>query len=154
MRQYDRAIEPLQKTIQLNPNFPLGRWYLGVTFEQRGSFDEAISQFETCVRLTANSPSMLALLGHAYAAAGRKSDAQAMLVRLGALSKEEKYVPPYPIAVIHAGLGERDQAIEWLEKAYEERDSWMNYLHLDPRLDSLRADPRFVSLVGRMRFTR
>ena len=87
MRQYDRAIEPLQKTIQ-------------------------------------------------------------------ALSKEEKYVPPYPIAVIHAGLGERDLAIEWLEKAYEERDSWMNYLHLDPRLDSLRADPRFVSLVGRMRFTR
>jgi serine/threonine-protein kinase len=153
LRQYGRAIEPLQRTIALNPNFPLARWYLGMTHEQTGSFDEAISQFETCVRLTADSPSMLALLGHAYAAAGRKSDAHAMLVRLGALSKE-KYVPPYPIAVIHAALGERDQAIEWLENAYEGRDSWMNYLHLDPRLDGLRADPRFVNLVGRMRFTR
>jgi hypothetical protein len=59
-------------------------------------------------------------------------------------------VPPYAIAAIYTALGEKDQAFAWLDKAYEERDSWMNYLKLDPRLDSLHSDQRFVDLVHRM----
>ena len=139
----------MQKAIELDPNFPVGRWYLGLTYEQKGAFQDAIAQFETCVRLTAERPSMFALLGHAYAAANRRSEARAILRQLDARSKQT-YVPSYPVAAIYAALGEQDEAIAWLEKAYDERDSWMDYLGLDPRLDGLRSNPRFADLLGRM----
>jgi predicted Zn-dependent protease len=92
---------------------------------------------------------MVALLGHAYAAANRRSEAQAILQQLSALSKE-RYVPSYPIAAIYAALGQKDEAFASLQKAYDEHDSWMDYLGLDPRLDGLRSDPRFAALLRRM----
>ncbi len=92
---------------------------------------------------------MTALLGHAYAAANRRSEAQAILQQLSALSKQ-RYVPSYPIAAIYAALGQKEEAFAWLERAYGERDSWMDYLGLDPRLDGLRSDPRFADLLRRM----
>lgn len=92
---------------------------------------------------------MTALLGHAYAAANRRSEAQAILRQLSLLSKQ-RYVPPYPIATIYAALGNKDDAFAWLERAFDERDSWMNYLGLDPRLDGLRSDARFADLLRRM----
>jgi hypothetical protein len=92
---------------------------------------------------------MLALLGHARAVAGQRAEAEAILGRLGAVSKQ-KYVPSYPIAVIHAGLGHDEEAFAWLERAYVERDSWLDYLGLDPRLDGLRPDPRFGDLLRRV----
>jgi tetratricopeptide (TPR) repeat protein len=149
IRQYDRAVELLQKAVEMDPRFPISHWYLGLAYEQQGRFDEAIRQFEECVRVTGGRPSMLALLGHAYAAANRPRDAQAILTRLNALSKE-KYVPSYPIAVIYAGLGNKKQALALLEKAYDSHDSWMDYIAVDPRLDGLRAEPRFVELLHRM----
>jgi len=148
-RNYDRAIEPLQKTIEMDPSFPVAQWYLGLAYEQKGAFQDAIAQFQNCVRITGGRPSMVALLGHAYAAANRRSEAQATLQQLSALSKQ-RYVPSYPIAVIYAALGQKDEAFAWLERAYDERDSWMDYLGLDPRLDGLRADPRFQDLLRRM----
>jgi predicted Zn-dependent protease len=92
---------------------------------------------------------MLALLGHAYAAANQRSEARAILRQLSALSKQE-YVPSYPVAVMYAALDEKQEALAWLERAYDERDSWMDYLGLDPRLDGLRSDPRFTNLLRRM----
>ena len=92
---------------------------------------------------------MLALLGHAYAASNHKGEARAILQQLNSLEKE-KYVPSYPVALIHAALGEKQEALARLEKAYEDRDSWMDYLAIDPRLDSLRSDPRFGDLLRRM----
>ncbi|MCI0356614.1 MAG: protein kinase [Acidobacteria bacterium] len=148
-RQYDRAIEPLQKTIEMDPNFPPAQWYLGLAYEQKGAFQDAIAQFQNCVRITGGRPSMLALLGHAHAAANRRSEAQAILQQLSALSKQ-RYVPSYPIAAIYAALGQKDEAFAWLERAYDERDSWMDYLGTDPRLDGLRSDPRFRDLLRRM----
>ena len=150
IRQYDKAIEPLQKTLELNPNFSIARWYLGLTYEQQGGFEEAVAEFEQSVRLTGGLPSMVALLGHAYAVQNRAADAQAILRQLIARSQKE-YVPPYPVAVIYAALGQKDDAFAWLEKAYDERDSWMDYLGLDPRLDGLRSDPRFADLLRRMK---
>ena len=148
-RQYDRAIKPLQKTIEMAPSFSVGQWYLGLVYEQKGAFRDAIAQFENCVRLTGGNPSMVALLGHAYAAANRRSEAEAILQQLSALSKQ-KYVPSYPIAAIYAALGQKDEAFARLDRAYEERDSWMDYVGLDPRLDGLRSDPRFAGLLRRM----
>jgi Flp pilus assembly protein TadD len=153
IRQYERAIEPLQKTIELDPNSVLGRSYLGLVNEQQGGFEDASTQFSECVRITGRRPSMVALLGHAYAVANRRSEAQAILQQLSARSKEQ-YVPPYPIAVVHAGLGETDEAFAWLEKAFEERDSWLNYVALDPRLDRLRQDSRCGNLLRRLKLAR
>jgi serine/threonine-protein kinase len=148
-RQYDKAIEPLKKTLELDPNFPMGQWYLGLALEQKEEWDGAIDQYQKTVRATAGRPAMASLLGHAYAVANRRSDAQAILQQLETQSKQV-YVAPYPIALIHAGMGQRDEAFSWLEKAYLERDSWMNYLAVDPRLDGLRTDPRFAPLLRRM----
>jgi len=148
--EYDRAIKPLEKTIQMDPTFPVPQWYLGLAYEQKGAFPDAIAQFRNCVRLTGGTrPSMLALLGHAYAAAQQRSRAREVLEQLSGLAKE-KYVPSYPVAAIYAALGEKDEALARLERAYEERDAWMDYLGLDPRFASLRSDPRFASLLRRM----
>ena len=148
-REYDRAIQPLQKTIEMAPTFPVAHWYLGLAYEQKQTFRDAIAEFESAVRVTAESPSMVALLGHAYAAANRRREARATLEQLTALSKQ-KYVSPYAVAVIYAALGEKEEALVRLERAYDERDSWMDYLGLDPRLDGLRSDPRFANLLRRM----
>jgi serine/threonine protein kinase/Flp pilus assembly protein TadD len=148
-RQYDQSIDPLRKTIEMDPTFPVGQWYLGMAYEQKGWYQEAIAQFENCVKITGGRPSMVALLGHAYAAAKRTNDARSILEQLSAASKQ-KYVPPYPIAAIYTALGENDEAFAWLERAYEGRDSWMDYLKIDPRLESLHSDPRFTDLLRRM----
>jgi tetratricopeptide (TPR) repeat protein len=93
---------------------------------------------------------MVALLGHAYAAAGRSEEARTILDQLQNESKT-RYVPSYPIAAIYAALGEKQEALKYLDRAREERDSWMPYIALDPRLDNLRSEPRFRELLGRMR---
>lgn len=152
VRQYDLAIGPLQRTNEMDPNFTVSRWYLGLAYEQQGAVPDAIGQFEYCVRVTNGRPSMLALVGHAYAVAKRTSEARAILHQLEARSKKE-YVASYPLAAIHAGLGEKSEAFARLERAYEERDSWMVYLGLDPRLDGLRSDPRFADLLRRTELT-
>jgi len=153
-RQYDQSLEPLRKAIELDTTFPVPQWYLGLALEQRGDLDGAIAQFDNTVRITGgNRPSMLALLGHAYAAAHRQTDAEAILRQLEELSKTT-YVPSYGVAAIYAALGRKDDAFTYLEKAYDERDSWMDYLGLDPRLDGLRSDLRFGDLMRRMKLTR
>jgi tetratricopeptide (TPR) repeat protein len=146
---YDRAIEPLRETIQMDPTFPVPQWYLGLAYEQKGAFRDAIAQFQNCIRITNGRPSMVALLGHAYAAANQRSEARGILQQLSALSKE-KYVPSYPVAAIYAALGEKDEALARLDRAYDEHDPWMAYLGLDPRLDGLHSDPRFTNLLRRM----
>jgi serine/threonine protein kinase/tetratricopeptide (TPR) repeat protein len=148
-RQYDVSIDLLKKAIEMDTSFPIGQWYLGMAYEQKRAYREAIAQFQNCIRITAGRPAMVALLGHAYAAAKMDREARDVLEQLRSGSKQQ-YVPPYPIATIYAALGEKDQAFAWLEKAYQERDSWMDYLHLDPRLDNLHSDPRFGELVVRM----
>jgi serine/threonine protein kinase/tetratricopeptide (TPR) repeat protein len=146
---YHLAIEPLQKTIEMDSSFALAHWYLGLAYEQQGTFKDAIAEFEKAVSLTNGRPSLLALLGHAYAAANRRSEAQGILDQLGALSKE-KYVASYPVAVLHVALGHKEEAFTGLEKAYDEHDSWLNLMKLDRRLDGLHSDPRFVDLLRRV----
>jgi Flp pilus assembly protein TadD len=148
-RDYARAVEPLQRTIDLDPTFHIGRWYLGIVYEQQRAFDAAIEQFEQSVRLTGDRPSMVALLGHAYAAANRRPQAENILRQLTARSTAQ-YVAPYPVAAIHVALGDVDEAFAWLERAYVGRDSWMDYIGLDPRLDALRSDSRFTALLQRL----
>ena len=88
-------------------------------------------------------------MGHAYAMAGKRGEALKMLEELKQLSNR-RYVPPSGMATVYVGLGEKDQAFEWLEKAYEERDRWLVFLKVDASLDPLRSDPRFQDLLRRM----
>jgi tetratricopeptide (TPR) repeat protein len=112
-------------------------------------YQEAIADFQKGVKLS-GSPLMLALLGHAYAASGQKTAAQNVLSELRDL-QGRRYVSPYTIAAIHAGLGEKDQAFKWLDKAEEERDIWLMNLKVDPVFKALRSDPRFPDLLVRTR---
>ena len=148
-RQYDRAIEQLDKTLDMESNFALGHFFLGLAYEQKAMFPEAIAEFRKAVSISGGSPVYVASLGHAYAASGKRAEAQNALDELNKLS-ERRYVPAYEIAAIYVGLGDKDQAFTWLEKAYEERGGWIVYLKVDPRLDGIHSDSRFRNLLRRV----
>jgi hypothetical protein len=93
---------------------------------------------------------MLALLGHAYAVAGKKTEAQQVLNDLQQL-QEQRYVSPYTVAAIYAGLGDQDQAFKWLDKAVEERDIWLMNLKVDPVFAKLRSQRKFTDTLARIR---
>ena len=149
VRQYDKAIEQYQKTLELDPNFFLARLWLGKSYEQKGMYKEAIAEFQHARSLEDN-PAILGALGHVYAVSGNKSEAEKIAKTLKGLS--ERYVAPYHIGIIYAGLLKKDEAFKWLEEAYRSRDEWLLYLKIDPRLDSLRSEPRFSDLLGRAGF--
>ncbi|MGH9844626.1 MAG: TPR end-of-group domain-containing protein [Blastocatellia bacterium] len=88
-------------------------------------------------------------LGHVYAVSGQRAEAQRALDELHRMA-ERRYVSPYNLALVHAGLGEPDQAFDWLEQAYEQHAEWVIYLGVDPRLDHLRSTPRFTALLRRV----
>jgi tetratricopeptide (TPR) repeat protein len=112
-------------------------------------FEEAIREFQEAVTLTKRSPQRLVHLARAYALAGKRSQAQQLLDETRELPKQ-RYVSLYEIAVVYAGLGQKDQAFTWLQKSYEERSSGVVGLQVDPRLDNLRSDARFQDLAGRV----
>ena len=140
----EEAIEHCKRLLDVDPNFFPARRYLGLAYEQKGMYSEAIDQFQRGVKLS-GSPLMLSLLGHAYAASGKKSEALRILAELD--QQKQRYVSPYTIATIYAGLGEKDQAFKWLEKAFEDRDIWLMNLKVDPLLKPLRSDSRFANLL-------
>jgi len=150
-RQYDRAVTQLQEVLDLSPNEPLALSRLGWSYVQKGMFTRAIGNMEQAVTLASGNTESLFMLGHAYAAAGKTAEARKVLADLHALAKNQ-YIQPYGFALIHTGLGENDEALEWLERAYQDRNGWMVSLQVEPRLDPLRSDPRFQDLLRRMNF--
>jgi len=149
-RQYDQSIEQSLRTLQVNPNFLWAQINLAWAYEQTMMFDEAVAQFQTAAKLPGTASTLaMASLGHAYAVAGKRREAQAVLAQLTERAAKS-YVSPYQIAAIYAGLGDADQTFVWLEKAYTERSSWLVHITWDPRLASLHADPRFADLVRRI----
>jgi DNA-binding winged helix-turn-helix (wHTH) protein/TolB-like protein/Flp pilus assembly protein TadD len=143
----DEAIATCTKILNLDPNSFPARRYLGLAYEQKGMYPQAVEEFQKGVKLS-GSPLMLALLGHAYAASGKTAEARQVLTDLHDLEKR-RYVSPYTVAAIHTGLGEKDQAFKWLERAYEERDVWLMNLKVDPVFAKLRSDKRFQDLLTR-----
>jgi Flp pilus assembly protein TadD len=118
---------------------------------QKGMNEAAIAEFSKAVAKSGDGrrPVMEAALGHAYAAAGRRVEAQRTIEGLK-MAAERRYISPYSIAVIYLGLGDKEQAFAWLNRAYQERDNWLIYLNVEPRLDPLRSDPRFTDLLRRV----
>jgi tetratricopeptide (TPR) repeat protein len=148
-RRFDDAIEQLQRTLELDPNYPVTHWILGLLYRITGRYELAIAAGEKGVNLSGGSPLMRAALAHTYGKAGRAEDARRVLDDLSELAKH-KYVAPHFFAGIHIGLGEFDRAIESLEKSYAEHSHWLIYLHIDPSMDELRSDPRFQDLLKRV----
>ncbi len=148
-RRYDEAIEQLRRTVELDPHYPITYWILGLVLRKTGCYELAITEGEKGVKLSSGSPLMCAALAHTFGTAGRAKEALQILDDLTRLAKQ-KYVAPYFFAGIHVGLGEKDRAIEYLEKSYEEHSHWLIYLHLDPSMDGLRNDPRFQNLLRRV----
>ena len=149
--QYDQAITQLHEILDLSPNEPQALSRLGRNYEQKGMFTEAVGEMEQSVLLSPDFIEHKWMLGHAYAVAGKTAEARKILDDLHSLA-EKRYVLPYGFAVIHIGLGENDEALEWLERAYQDRNGWMVFLQVEPRLDPLRSDPRFQDLLRRMNF--
>jgi serine/threonine-protein kinase len=147
-RRYDKAIEQLRKTIEMDPSFYYARWRLGTAYELKGSLHEAMTEYQNARALN-DDPTVLALMGRAYAASGKRDEASRTLDQLKEIAKH-RYVPAYAFALLYAGLGEKDQAFQWLERGYQDRAFDMPYLKVDPLIDSLRSDPRFEDLLRRV----
>ena len=149
-RQYDQALDQIEKTVEMDKNFAQTYPWLGLILEQKGRYAEAIAAFQSAIRLFPGGSSIAeAELAHAYAVSGNREGAQKIIAELQDVAKS-KYVSSYQIAAIYAGLGEKDQAFAWLEKAHEERSDGLVNLKAEQRFDSLRSDPRFAGLVRRV----
>jgi len=148
-RRYDQAAELLQPIEQREPDYWIVHAILGQTYLAMGRLDDAIRKLERANVLSPDSPRNLGVLGDAYGRAGRRGDALMLARELTALSRK-RYIPPIYSAMIYMGLGERPQAIAFLEKAYADRSNWMVLLDTEPEFDSLRSDPRFRDLVRRI----
>lgn len=148
-RQYDQTIEQCLQTIAMDPNFHETHWFLGWACAQTGQYAKAVDAFQKAIALSGGSPEMTAELGYAYAVFGKNDEARKILDELKELL-ERKYLSPYCLALIYAGLGEKDQALEWLEKAYQKRVALLIYLGRQPQFDALRSDPRFADLLLRV----
>jgi len=145
----DKAIEQCKKILELDPSSFPARRYLGLAYEAKGMYTEAIAEFQTGVKLS-GSPLMLALLGHAYAVSGKTAEAKQVLSDLQQL-QDQRYVSPYTVAAIYAGLGDQEQAFKWLETAVEGHDIWLMNLKVDPVFAKLRSHRQFTDILARLR---
>ena len=148
-RRPDDAIRDLQETLELNPRSDLALQLLGHAYLQKGMNDEAIDAFRRAAALSGVRDS--AHLAYGYAVTGRRADAKRLIETLVA-SERSRYVPPFHIALAYAGLGDKDAAFRWLERAYDEHASFMDGLKVTPGFDVLHSDPRFAALLERMHF--
>jgi tetratricopeptide (TPR) repeat protein len=148
-RQYDKAIEQLHNTLDMDPNFALPRMVLGQAYEQKGAYQQAIAELQKAASISHDSPQMLGALGYAYSVAGQKSEAEKVLGQLMDQSKKQ-YVSPFYVAIVYAGLRENERALDWLEKAYQDRSNGVVFIKVDPQLDGLRTIPRFQALLRRL----
>ena len=152
-RQYEQAIEQCWKTSELHPNSFWPAYFFGLAYEQQGQIGRAVEEFQIAVKMSGDVTFAAAGLGHLYGTAGKAAEARAIFHALS-VRAERSYVPAYDIALVCAGLGWKDQALKLLSDAYEERSGWITYLKVDPRLDPLRSDARFVDLLRRVRLVR
>lgn len=146
-RRFDEAIEQFNKTIELDPNFSNTHFFLGRVYEAKGMYDQAVGEYIKAATLNGVPPEQLAKMNEVYAKAGWKAFVQAALDH--ALS-ERTQTPPFVIAGYYLRLGQKDEAIAWLQKGYEQRDFRMTMLSVDFGFDSIRSDPRFVELVRKV----
>ena len=148
-RRYDEAIAQLRKTIEIEPHSYLAHYYLGEALQLKGQMPDAIAEYRRAVELD-DDPFALALLGQSYARVGRRDEANRILTQLNQEAKT-RYVDAYGVGLVFLGLGDKDHAMDELERAYRENDGGDIYnIRIDPMLDDLRGDPRFEALAEKI----
>lgn len=150
-RRYPEAGEHLRRELEINPNFWLTWIQLGKSYEQMGRYEDALEAFRRADG-SGGPAETQSFIGYTYATSGRKREAEQVLRELAARG-ERSYLAPYNMAVVYQGLGDKDGALRWLERAYDERDPHMVFLGVEPAWDSLRAEPRFADLMKRLRLS-
>jgi TolB-like protein/Tfp pilus assembly protein PilF len=147
--RYDEAIKWCKRTLAMDANFLRARYILGMAYEQKKMYPEAIAELEAARRISEDGPHYVASLGHAYAAAGQTADARRCLEDLNGMARR-RFVGSEQIGLVHVGLGEREAALDLLEKGEEERNNWLMNIAIDRRFDPIRAEPRFRQLLARL----
>jgi tetratricopeptide (TPR) repeat protein len=148
-RQYPEAIDQCQKTLAMDASFVPAHVFLGRAYVQRGMYKEAVAELQKALELSQGDTNELAALGYAYAISHRESESRKILDQLKERS-QQTYVQPSLVAVIYVGLGDKNQAFDWLQKAFEDRSAGLLYLKVDPAFDSLRSDGRFADMLRRV----
>ena len=148
--RYDLAVEKGREALELDPRNAWARGYYGIALQQIGETEAGLAELEEANRLE-DTPLLKAFLANGYAVSGRTSEARALLGELEEISRQQ-YTCAYEIAVVHATLGDADEALAWLYKARADRADCIPYLNIDPRFDSLRSDPRFQALLDEIGF--
>jgi Flp pilus assembly protein TadD len=159
-RDYDRAIAHLRSVLELEPTLLFAHGLLAMALLARGGRDpsdvqksncaEALAEAQAAAGIGQDRPAMVAILGYAYGMSGNMREAQEVLTQLTELSKR-RYVSPYELAIVHVGLGDKDQAVKELRRAYEERSPHLVLLKAEPVFDSLRSDSRFALVLKDMK---
>ncbi len=147
--RFSDSIGPNQQALSIDPRYAVAIINIGRAYEQMRMYPQAQQYYQSILAFAPHEPALLALLGHLYAVTGRQAAARAIISQMQQMSGS-KYVPSLYVALIYIGLGEKEQAFAWLDKAYEERCEFLVYLPTDPMADPLRSDPRFQVLLGRL----
>jgi len=148
-RRYGEAIALSQQVLQMDRDFVPAHIQLGLSYTQTGQHDDSIAELRRALELSHNNPDILAMVGYAYAAAGRRDEARGILAELKTLETKQ-YVSPFDNAGVLVGLGEKDEAFTWLNKACDERVWIMGFIKVEPVFDSLRSDQRYKELVSKI----
>jgi tetratricopeptide (TPR) repeat protein len=152
-RDYSAAVEHARQAIIVDPEFWIGYMMLAQPYEQLGKTELALEALTSAARFSGGNSKAISLRGYLLAKVGRANEAREVLRTLEAVSRL-RYVPPYAMALVYAGLGEREAVFEWLDKAYAARDVHLIFLPVDPKWDPYRADARFEALLARCGFRR
>jgi TolB-like protein/tetratricopeptide (TPR) repeat protein/DNA-binding winged helix-turn-helix (wHTH) protein len=148
-RRYDEAIGELRSVLAVHPDYATAHWFLGYALIANGQSEEAITALHKAVSLSGGSPAVIGTLVRAYAQSGRRTEALRLVDELKRRQRRN-YVPAAAFLDAYLGLGERDQAFAWLERAYQEQSSILQLLKVHPLFDPLRGDPRFADLIHRV----
>jgi serine/threonine-protein kinase len=147
----DEALDRLQKTFELAPNFWMPHLFASVVYIDKKMFAEALAEARKARALSAASTYSIAMESYALAKMGRREEAKEVLGQMMEISKT-RGMPPTHIAIAYSGLGDTESALEWLEKGFAEHDPKMAFLKVDPKWNDLRSSPRFIALMKRMNF--
>lgn len=153
MKEYDASMREFATAVEIDPRHPYIYERLGPVYLMQGQNDKAIAALEKARDYSNGEQDKLAWLGYAYAVSGRKADALTILEQLKAMSARQQYVSPLHVALIYSGLGSKDDALAWLEKAYQRRDEYLVYLKVYPEFENLGSDPRLQDLERKIGFT-
>jgi tetratricopeptide (TPR) repeat protein len=148
-RRYDEAITQLRKTLEMDAGYYYAHVNLGQVFAAKRAFDQAIAEYQKARALN-DDPFVLGLLGHAYASSGNKTEALKLLDQLKEISSQ-RYVSVYTFAIVYLALGDKEEALRWLERCYQDRaGADIGWIRVDSLLDPLRGDPRFEALAEKI----